>query len=127
MNRAMITTEERALVKDAIILTYIMDILDLERTKVSNGMNLLQNLQSEVMEAVFDRARLELIGIKRQLKDMGIKYDNGVNQEFIMEFVIWCRGYRNVFHLTRDHAKSEVGVKMGKLSGEIEAKLRAAR
>lgn len=124
MKRNLLTLEEKTMVKEAVILTYILDMLDLERKKVDNSSNLLQKLHSEVMEAVFDSARLELIEIKRELKSRNIKYNEGTHLDFIMEYEIWCRGYRNIFHITRDHAKSEIGVKLGKISGEVEAAMK---
>jgi hypothetical protein len=127
MERNIITLEERTMVKEAVILTYILDMLDLERKKLENSMNLLRNAHMEVLEAVFDRARMELIGIKKELKARNIKYNDGHHQDFILEFEIWCRGYKSIFHITRDHARSELGVKLGKVSGEIEAKLKGRR
>lgn len=126
MKRNIITLEERTLVKEAVILTFILDVLDRERQRAENSYNLLRGAHMLTLEAIFDTARLELIDIKKELKSRNIKYNEAGQEDdnFILSFEVWCRGYKEMFRITRDHAKSELGVKLGLVSGEIEALLK---
>jgi len=123
MKRNLLTLEERTMIKEAVILTYVSDILDWERQRTEGSQNLLRNAHLLTLEAIFDRARLELIDIKKELKSRNIKYTEVDQRDdnFILSFEIWCRGYKEMFRITRDHAKSELGRKLGLVSGEIEA------
>lgn len=124
MKLTVLTIEERTWIKEAVILTFVLEVLDLERKRTENSLNILRAAHLETLEAVFDLAHAELIGIKKDLKSREIKYIDGIRDDFILRYDIWARGYKTWFGITRDHAKSELQVKLGQLSGIVEAQMK---
>lgn len=119
-----INMEERGLVVDCIYLGFMLQMMDQERKKLVNDRHPLLNTFLMVNDAMIYKLHKELVNKKKQLKEVGIRYEEGVNNDFSLQFRIWCRGYETPFGITREHAKSELSVRLGKAVAELNEVMR---
>lgn len=125
--RKMETMEERTMIQQYVLHVAMSSMLDHEHDKLKNHQNILQHLYIEINEAVFSRVHQVLADLRKEFKTRDIKIVEGEHQEGVLTYDFWCRGYKGVFRIWREHARSQIGILLGKYSTEIEQKLAAAR
>ena len=119
-----INMEERGLVVDCIYLGFMLQMVEQDRKRIEVNRQPLLNTFLMVNDAMIDKLHRELVNKKKQLKEVGIRYEEGVNNDFSLQFKIWCRGYETPFGITREHAKSELSVRLGKAVAELNEAMR---
>jgi hypothetical protein len=68
-------------------------------------------MQKRIMQDTYD--------LKRQLKQRDIRYEEDQNDDFVMYFMIYYRGYQERFGMTRDVMKTEISLKLTQYSSEF--------
>lgn len=121
------TIEERTMIQQYVLHEYMSSILDRDRERLKNERNILQTLFMDVHEAVFDRVHNVMVELRKEFKARNIEVGEGTYNDGVMYYDFWCRGYKRVFPIWRDHARTSIALKLGAYSTEVEKKLWAAR
>ncbi|MBO7745827.1 hypothetical protein I8J29_16585 [Paenibacillus sp. MWE-103] len=109
----MITTEERGLVRDNIILLKMLEMIDLNRNQIENSTNLLRPIFLKAADRLIDLILADLKNIRMQLRKANIKWWEAEQKDLILNYHIVCRGFEDTFGMTRDVAKTQLSIKFG--------------
>jgi hypothetical protein len=114
-----LTIEEMTMVRDLILLPYIDTMVGKSIKELEGSGNVLTQtylmagryMQKRIMQDTYD--------LKRQLKQRDIRYEEDQNDDFVMYFMIYYRGYQERFGMTRDVMKTEISLKLTQYSSEF--------
>ncbi|RUS47578.1 hypothetical protein [Cohnella sp. AR92] len=109
-----LTADEMYLVREAILLPLILQMLDKKLKEMEWSSDTLKTLYKRSIELVIDRVLQDHIGVRKELRARRIKTWDGDNTDFALYINYNCRGYDGNFFVTHDLAKSEIGVRLGK-------------
>ncbi|SFJ59128.1 hypothetical protein SAMN02799624_05146 [Paenibacillus sp. UNC496MF] len=109
----MITTEERGLVRDNIILLKMLEMIDFNRKQIENSTNLLRPIFLKAADRLLDLVLADLKNIRLQLRKANIKWWEGEQKNLVLSYHIVCRAFEDTFGMTRDVAKTQLSIKFG--------------
>ncbi|SFJ76928.1 hypothetical protein SAMN02799624_05885 [Paenibacillus sp. UNC496MF] len=115
----MITTEERSLVRDNIILIKMLEMIDFNRKQIENSRNLLRPIFLKAADRLLDLVLADLKNIRMQLRKANIKWWEGEQKELVLSYHIVCRGFEDTFGMTRDVAKTQLSIKFGEYFAQV--------
>ncbi|QMV40223.1 hypothetical protein [Cohnella cholangitidis] len=103
-----VTNEERAMVKDAIVIPVMLNYIDNDISTIQkSGLNtdiVLVNGLKKVQDDIIN----EHIRIKRQLRERGIKIVQETRSKSSIESEFLCRGYNHKMSLLWSTVRTEV-------------------
>lgn len=112
-----VTIEERAMVKDAIVIPVMLNYIDNDISTIQkSGLNtdlVLVNGLKKVQDDIIN----EHIRIKRQLRERGIKIVQETRSNSSIESEFLCRGYNHKMSLLWSTVRTEVLNKASQYTG----------
>lgn len=117
--KRMITTEERGMVRDNIILLMMLEMIDHNRKQIENSTNLLKPIFLSAADRLLDIVLADLKEIRMQLRKAQIKWWDGDQKDLILNYNIICRGFEDSFGMTRDVAKTQLAIKFGEYFARV--------
>jgi len=101
------TEEELGLVKRYVLLGIVMRILDHDIRVIGTASIKLPRFYESVMRGIQDRVLLDLAGIRREFRQMGIKVYEEKNESGGLHVQYVCRGYHHRLFMLWTFVKAE--------------------
>jgi len=101
------TEEELELVKRYVLLGIVIRILDHDIRVIGKASIKLPRLYESMMRGMQDRVLLDLAGIRRQFREMGIKVYEEKNEGDGLHVKYVCRGYHHRLFMLWNFVKAE--------------------
>ncbi|GGH16743.1 hypothetical protein [Paenibacillus segetis] len=108
----VITTEERTMIRDYILLPHLESMVQKSLDEIEYSTNILKRLYLMAGQVVLDQIVNESRKSKRELQQRNIRMLETKHEGFIINHHYFCRGYNDVFGITRDTMKSEISIKL---------------
>ena len=109
MNRApLMTGEELRMVKDALLLPLMLDVLQRDMDKMVRAKLKLDRLYITSLRKVQDDIHAEMTGLRRELKVRGIRIYEEIREPEGIRAKYKCRGYDRVLFLLWDKVRTDL-------------------
>ncbi|WP_192894626.1 hypothetical protein [Paenibacillus contaminans] len=114
------TREEVYAIRDSILLPMMLTICEKNLRELEFDRQPMTQLYIVTVNALMNRINADLTTVKKLLRSGGIKVveDDRVAEAMIY-YRFFCRGYNDIFGMTRDVVKAEISVRMGKYIGGL--------
>ncbi|MBB6632741.1 hypothetical protein [Cohnella thailandensis] len=106
--------EEMYMLRESILLPAILQMLDRKLKQTEWSTDMLKTLYKRAIELLIDRVLQDHITVRKSLRERKIKTWDGDNTDFAIYVNYNCRGYDGNFFVTRDVARAEISVRLGK-------------
>ncbi|WP_379153334.1 hypothetical protein [Paenibacillus sp. sgz5001063] len=120
----MITIEERTMVRDLILLPYIDTMVGKSLKEIEHSSNILKRVYLMAAQAIQRRVMQDTYQLQKELKQRNIRVLADEQEEFLLYYKIFCRGYQERFGLTRDVMRTEISLRLTRYTAEIGAVLK---
>ncbi|WP_339319571.1 hypothetical protein [Paenibacillus sp. FSL R10-2734] len=120
----MITIEERTMVRDLILLPYIDTMVSKSLKEIEHSSNILKRAYLMAGKAIQRRIMQDTYQLQKELKQRNIRVLADEQEEFLVYYKIFCRGYQERFGLTRDVMRTEISLRLTKYTTELGAILK---
>ncbi|WP_405174793.1 hypothetical protein MHI27_22990 [Paenibacillus sp. FSL H8-0261] len=120
----MITMEERTMVRDLILLPYIDTMVSKSLKEIEPSSNILKRAYLMAGQAIQRRIMQDIYRLQKELKQRNIRVLADEQEEFLVYYKIFCRGYQERFGLTRDVMRTEISLRLTKYTAELGAILK---
>ncbi|QQZ64496.1 hypothetical protein JI735_34210 (plasmid) [Paenibacillus sonchi] len=115
----MITIDEMTMVRDLILLPYIDTMVGKSLKEIEHSGNILQRAYSLAGQAIQRRIMQDIYQLRKELKKRNIKVLEDEQDDFISNYIIFCRGYEGPFGMTRDVMRTEISLRLTKYTSEL--------
>lgn len=120
----LITTEERTMLRDYILLPHIEKIVERSIADVEHTTTVLKRAFLMAGQKILDRVAQDLHGLRRDLKQRNIRILNEEQSDLVVYHRYYCRGYEDRFGMTRDVMRSEISMKLARYTSELAVLLK---
>ncbi|OKP72581.1 hypothetical protein A3842_22535 [Paenibacillus sp. P3E] len=120
----MITIGERTMVRDLILLPYIDTMVGKSLKEIENSGNILKRAYLMAGQTIQRRIMQDTYQLQKELKQRNIRVLADEQEEFLVYYKIFCRGYQERFGLTRDVMRTEISLRLTKYTAELGAVLK---
>ena len=120
----MLTMEERTMVRDLILLPYIDTMVSKSLKEIEPSSNILKRAYLMAGQAIQRRIMQDTYRLQKELKQRNIRVLADEQEEFLVYYKIFCRGYQERFGLTRDVMRTEISLRLTKYTAELGAILK---
>lgn len=108
----MLSNEEREMVRDLILLPYIDTMVGKSIEEIERSGNVLKQpyllagryLQRRIMDDIYK--------LRQELKRRNIKVVDDANEDFLLYYMIYFRGYQERFGMTRDVMRTQISLRL---------------
>jgi hypothetical protein len=107
------TTEELQLIRDWIILPYMMTMADKGLQEAKRRNHLFKRVFIRGIQIVLDSITRDMMVLRRELAYRQIKVWDDITQDDIVYCKYVCRGYEDRFGITREVLRAEIAKKFG--------------
>jgi hypothetical protein len=122
--RKMITVDERTMVRDLILLPYIDTMVSKSLKEIEHTGNILKRAYLMAGQAIQRRIIQDTYQLQKELKQRNIRVLADEQEEFLVYYKIFCRGYQERFGLTRDVMRTEISLRLTKYTADLGAILK---
>lgn len=122
--RRTITVEERTMVRDLILLPYIDTMVGKSLKEIELSSSILQRAFVLAGQAIQHRIMQDTYQLQKELKQRNIKVVADEQEDFLVYYKIFCRGYQERFGLTRDVMRTEISLRLTRYTAELGAVLK---
>ncbi|QYR20225.1 hypothetical protein KZ483_20650 [Paenibacillus sp. sptzw28] len=123
--RKVMTTEERIMVRDYILLPHMEKMIQRSISDVENSNNILKRLYFAAGSKVLLMISEDFYKLRGELRKRNIRVVADEQEEMVVYHRCFCRGYEEKFGMTRDVMRSEISVQLTKYIAELLARLKA--
>ncbi|GGH25521.1 hypothetical protein [Paenibacillus segetis] len=120
----IITTEERTMIRDYILLPYMEKMVQKSLADIEYSTNILKRLYLMAGQKILDQIVNDLYRLRRELKRRNIKLLTEEQSEMVIYHRYYCRGYEEQFGMTRDIMRAEISVQLTKYISGLTAQLK---
>ncbi|WP_438497483.1 hypothetical protein [Paenibacillus sp. IHBB 3054] len=117
--RKMITVDERTMVRDLILLPYIDTMVSKSLKEIEHSGNILKRAYLMAGQAIQRRIIQDTYQLQKELKQRNIRMLADEQEEFLVYYKIFCRGYQERFGLTRDVMRTEISLRLTKYTADL--------
>mgnify|MGYP001337987013 CR=1 FL=1 len=117
------TEDELIMIRDSILLPYMLTMVQKSIDDIENTPNLLKQLYLAAGRAIMNRISEDLYSLRRELSRRNIKIISDEQVELIVYHRFICRGYEDRFGMVRDVMRSEISIRLSKYLKEISGHL----
>lgn len=121
----MITVEERTMVRDLILLPYLDTMVSKSLREIELSGSILQRASIIAGQAIQQRIMDDTHRLQKELKQRNIRVVADEQEEFLVYYKIFCRGYQERFGLTRDVMRTEISLRLTRYTAELRDLLRS--
>ncbi|WP_342435713.1 hypothetical protein NSS79_18975 [Paenibacillus sp. FSL L8-0436] len=122
--RKMITADERTMVRDLILLPYMDTMVSKSLKEIEHSGNILKRAYLMAGQAIQRRIIQDTYQLQKELKQRNIRMMADEQEEFLVFYKIFCRGYQERFGLTRDVMRTEISLRLTKYTADLGAVLK---
>lgn len=115
----MITIDERTMIRDIILLPYIDTMVSKSLKEIEHSSNILKRAYLMAGQTIQRRIMQDTYHLQKELKQRNIRVLADEQEEFLVYYKIYCRGYQERFGLTRDVMRSEISLRLTKYTAEV--------
>jgi hypothetical protein len=119
--------EELELIRDHVMLPYMLTIVERNGKELQLSTNSLQKLYLSVTDILMNRIHSDLAKVNRELRERKIKVFQDEREDMDLHYRYICRGYENKFAIMRDVARSSIVIKIGEHIQRIVSDLNVKR
>lgn len=125
------TKEERALVRESILLTTLMTMIENNRQHIEANGGPLRKLYEIAAQALLERVHTDLAVVRKALMERKMlivdaeKIGEASFDKNTLYYDFYCRGYHEKMTLSRDLVRSEMGVRLGRYIAELGGRISA--
>lgn len=120
----MITVAERTMVRDLILLPYLDTMVSKSLKEIEHSGSILKRAFLMAGQAIQRRIIQDTYQLQKELKQRNIRVLADEQEEFLVYYKIFCRGYQERFGLTRDVMRTEISLRLTKYTADLGAVLR---
>lgn len=115
----ILTIEERVMVRDLILLPYIDTMVGKSIREMERSGNVLA--QSYIMAGRYVQKRImqDITRLKKELRQRSVKVEEAENDDFLLYFNIYYRGYQEKFGMTRDVMRTEISLRLTQYTNDF--------
>lgn len=127
--RTLATKEELTLVRESVLLPFLLTIVDRNINDLNNGkaaQPLLQRLYVAAATAIKNDIEADLKRINKTLREQDIRIwedDKRPREDGSRHYRFVCRGYEDGFGIMREIAKAEIGSRLKAYVQRIKTKI----
>jgi hypothetical protein len=110
---ALPTKEELELIRDYVLLPYMLTMVEKNEKELQFTTYLLQKYYIAVTRILMDRIHKELTRVNRELREKKIKVFQDEREDMDLHYRYICRGYEDKFAIMREVARAAITVKIG--------------
>lgn len=118
-SRNMLTSTERLMVRDLILLPYIDTMVSKSMVEIERSGNLLMKMYMMAGRYIQNRIMRDTWELQKELKQRNVRFVADEQDEFISYYKIFFRGYQEQFGLTRDVMRSEISLRLTRYTAEL--------
>ncbi|ETT55420.1 hypothetical protein C162_03152 [Paenibacillus sp. FSL R7-269] len=118
-----ITVEERTMVRDFILLPYLDTMVNKSLREIELSGSILQRASIIAGQAIQQRIMNDTHRLQKELKQRNIRVVLDEQEEFLVYYKIFYRGYQERFGLTRDVMRTEISLRLTKYTAELAESL----
>ncbi|MEK3791831.1 hypothetical protein MKX42_08910 [Paenibacillus sp. FSL R7-0204] len=122
--RKMITVEERTMVRDLILLPYLDTMVSKSLKELELSNSILKRAFMLAGQAIQQRIMQDTYQLQKELRQHNIRVLADEQEEFLVYYKIFCRGYQERFGLTRDVMRTEISLRLTRYTAELGAGLK---
>lgn len=115
----MLTIEERTMVRDLILLQYIDTMVNKSVDEVERSGNVLEKTYMVAGGYLQQRVFQDISRLQQELKKRNVRVEKGRQEDFLLYYMIYFRGYQEEFGMTRDVTKSEISLRITQYISEF--------
>lgn len=109
------TVEELTMMRDYILLPYLLTVVQRNIDKMQADKALLKSLYIGLGEHIASNIDRDLYQLKRELTKRNLHISQGdMDDEFVLNYVYRYRGYSGNFGITREELKTQMSLRLGK-------------
>ncbi|AIQ47622.1 hypothetical protein R70723_18285 [Paenibacillus sp. FSL R7-0273] len=123
-SRTMLTNAERTMVRDLILLPYIDTMVSKSIEEIERSGNMLTKMYLMAGRYIQSRVMQDTYRLQKELRQRNIKVLADEQEDFLMYYKIFFRGYQERFGLTRDIMRTEISLKLTRYTSELGAVLK---
>ena len=113
------------MVRDFILLPYMEKMVQRSITDMEYSANhLLKRLYLAAGHAVLMLVAKDLTRLRRELRKRNIRVVEGEQAELVVYHRCYCRGYEEIFGMTREVMRTEIGLRLSRYTAELASLLR---
>ncbi|MEW9697802.1 hypothetical protein [Paenibacillus sp. SI8] len=113
------TPEELNMIRDYILLPYMLTMVQKNVDDIERSSNLLKQLYLAPGQVVMNKISKDIHAIRRELTKRNIRIIGDEHADLVVYHRFLCRGYEDRFGMTRDVMRSEISVQLKKYIKEI--------
>ncbi|KUP22436.1 hypothetical protein [Paenibacillus sp. DMB5] len=117
--RTMLSNQERTMVRDLILLPYIDTMVSKSMEEIERSGNVLAKMYLIAGRFVQNKIMQDTYRLQKELKQRNIKVLADEQEDFLMYYKIFFRGYQERFGLTRDVMRTEISLRLTKYMSEM--------
>ncbi|GIP10873.1 hypothetical protein HMSSN036_10150 [Paenibacillus macerans] len=117
------TTEELSMIRDYILLPYMLTMVQKSADDIERSPNLLKQLYLAAGQAVINKISKDMYDLRRELTKRNIKIISDEHADLVVYHRFLCRGYEDRFGMTRDVMRSEISVRLKKYIKEVVGRI----
>lgn len=115
----ILTTEEREMVRDLILLPYIDTMVSKSLKEIERSGNVLSRSYTIAGRYIQKRIIQEVYRLRQALKQRNIKVVEDTQDDFVIYNTIYYRGYQERFGLTRDVMRTEISLRLTRYTADL--------
>lgn len=115
----MLTTEERTMVRDLILLTYIDKMVSNSIREIEQSAISLKQIYIMPSRYLQERIIKDISELNKKLKQHNVRYEDDENDDFLLYYKIYYRGYQERFGMTRDVMRTEISLRLTRYTSEF--------
>ncbi|WP_040950522.1 hypothetical protein [Gorillibacterium massiliense] len=120
------TPEELTMLRDYILLPYLLTMVERNYKEMTRSSMLLKKLFVFAAETLMDRISKDMHRLRRELSQRSIKVTGDSQEDMIYYYSFTCRGYQDKFGITRDLMKAQISIMLTQYLANLQANLTAA-
>jgi hypothetical protein len=113
------TEQEMKMIRDSILLPYMLSMVDKSLQDIEYHSNLLKPLYLTAGQVVRRRINDDLHRLRRELSRRNIRIFGEEQEDMIVYHRFICRGYEERFGMVRDMVRSEISLRLTRYLKEI--------
>ncbi|MBY0009856.1 hypothetical protein [Paenibacillus typhae] len=118
-SRTMLTNAERTMVRDLILLPYIDTMVSKSIEEIERSGNMLTRMYLMAGRYIQNRVMQDTYRLQKELKQRNIRVLADEQEDFLMYYKIFFRGYQERFGLTRDIMRTEISLRLTRYTSEL--------
>lgn len=117
------TEDELVMIRDYILLPYMLTMAQKSIDDIESTPNLLKQLYLTAGRAVMNKISADLYTLRRELKQRNIKIIEDEQVDMIVYHRFVCRGYEERFGMVREVMRAEISIRLSKYVKEIMGRM----